>query len=592
MEREQIIELFRLATKGERMPSYQMRVEEAINTTRFVTGEGHDEWVRRVRNNETKEEKDDRVSLYTPETPTAIEPIIAMYRRVYRVDGVQFLINSPNEDEIKELLSDFSANRDVFEYIAEAQPKFEFSDPNAYLIVGKTVKADGSLMCYPIEVAADEILNVGKTNGVTDWLLRGQKVGGMNLFTFYAAGIAVTATEYDPKKPIQEDPAASSVEVQVLENRSFLIQYYLETGTTEFPGIEWGAYRDLKNKDVKRSPIYPARHQLMDMVAIKSIADVSMRKHVFPKRYELVSDCTYEDNATGARCDGRGYLNAMYPDNMADLVTCPACAGKGTSSPRSENNVTQVRMPAYDDPNEIMPLSSLYHYESVELSTIQELNRKLDQLPGKVIRSIFANKPSDGVTEAATATEISYESEIVNNQIYPVAQRASAIFEKIARVVAQYAGYQYESISHHFPENLKLETLNELLARLRAAKDAGAPENAIFAIQCEITEKTNAGDVIEIANMKAFERHKPWKSLDAAMIASLLQERATDDVQRVLYENWDRVIEEVSEEVPEFSALTYSDQRRLLEVKAMQIVEQTKYATFSNPELPIANELE
>lgn len=568
--------------------------EYAVWLGRMVSGEDHEEWLDNIRPLETDEEKKTRRHVYRSMTKSVIQPIQAFCRKIYRTDGRIFHIEHKDEvskGNIYMALAEFHGGQTAYQYLADNQIDAEFNDPNGYLLIGKSTSVDetgnvDSVTTFPIEIPSSEIAKKEIVNGLTKWLIRRQSFKEpsglvLSVYTVYAAGMVVVARQIGESGP-KFDEGATDQFAQQLGREKYAISYFADTGSIEFPGAPWGAYYS-RSRSMYVAPLDPASDLLNEAVKGKSIFDICMDKHVFPRRYEFQTTCEYKDPASGAICND-GYLG--FDIDGEKPIECPKCAGTGKNRPRSENNVVSVELPPFDHANEIFKLADLYHYESVDLKTVEMMYQRLQDIRVEVPLAVFSSQMENQAATATTATEINYQGEVINNRVYPLAEKCSRLMELIGRVTAQYMGYYDAKISHSFPENLKLETLSELINRLKSAKDAGANAETIFAIQCEIAEKTNAGSQQLIQRMKTFERLKPWRSLDPAQAMAIYQMRANNDTDRVLYENWDKVKEIVTQKYPAFFNMDYDEQLNILNDVAAELSQNIIYATMEAPEIP------
>ncbi|MEL6802422.1 MAG: hypothetical protein AAFO91_01395, partial [Bacteroidota bacterium] len=557
--------------------------------TRFTTGKDHDkkgqvvgDWLKEVRPKESETELGSRKAIYKPATKTACRSVRTFYSKVFRVDGIQHKIEGDrNKEEVEAAVSNFHGGESLFSYLKREQVNHEFSDPNAYLIILKEQFEDerggvDEIIPYPVIIPSNEVIRQKHHRGLPLWIVRKQELlhesSGKKYkeYTLYAAGIVVVYRQLIPEMP------TSIGEKRTIDKEDYDAQFFLDTGSTEFPGIQLGAYK-AENGKHKVSALDPASDVLMELVNKKSILDVAYDNHVRPHRYEFDMDC--------GSCEG-GFVS--QPDDNGEYIDkeCGLCDGTGRRAPKTEANVTRVALPDYDDGREVFKLADLYHYETVDLATIQELDQKVNSLILAVPYAVFSSQMEVTPVVASTATEHLLKAENINNAVYPFAEHCSRIMKTVTRVIAQYMDADIE-VSHQFPENLKLENLSDLIARLSAAKQAGADQEAIFAINCEITEKTNAGSPLVVANLKAFEQHKPFRSMPDGVVAAILMDRANNDPDRLIYENYDRIRTTLTNRNEQFYAIGFDRQAELIRTEAQSIYESSVYAQSIEPELSL-----
>ncbi len=548
--------------------------------SRMASGRGHEEWVRDVRPRESQEEKDDRARIYIPATKSAIGPVRSLVGRVYRSDGRTFTLTHPVDERLQRVraaLADYYDGQGVEDYLDREQFRLAFTDPNAYLLTLRTSERDHlgnttAIRVYPLLIPSAEVPRSGRRNGVLEWIIRRQyNADNRQTLTLYAAGMVVTMAE------LADDETGDLV--RTVEGVRFAVQQVTNTGSAEFPGDQIGAYLSEITPNLRVSVLDPASELLRELVKAKSILDVALDKHCFPHRYEYNEPCDYMDAELGLSCADRGYINAGTVLEDHDRIPCPRCGGR-KGGRKSENNVTRVKVPTgISSARDAFKLSDLYHYEQVDLTTIVRLQENVDRLIDAIPYAVFGGQHMAPPTVSRTATETVIEHQSATDRLYPMPSRYARLVEKIARVTAQYLGAgDGFTVAYAFPENLRLQNLTELVNRLGALRRAGASQEAIFAVQCEIVEKTHAGSGSVVANMKAFERLRPWRSLATAEVLSIIAQRADGDTDAAIWLNFDRIKSELLDTYPDFHRFTLPAARRLVVEKATAIAAEAEYA--------------
>lgn len=589
-----------------RHKNYEREVYLASWCQGMMTGKGPvtEKIIKAYRHKETDEQKEERLMLTNSLTGFALNPIYLLYKKSYRADGIREEIIHP--DEAKKMIVDkaldgfYGPQKGVDYYLRERLLNGEFYDPNRWLIVDRidTRLSDGSITSiqpYPFEVSAEQAINYHIENNRPVWLIarhqrmetvvrsKSTSTQAVHDYFFYAAGLMIKYQEY--LKDSQVVPDAPDY-IQVRETGSkktrLFAAWYYETGSEEFPGDKVGAYPDPESPDncVKVPPYYPAAPVLTDMIWDKSSLDLTKRKHVYPKRHQYTADCDYVPAiGHGDPCNG-GYLDD------AKTVACPKCKGTGEMTHSGEQDVLKYRLPKdlQDIRGQLIPLSSLVFYEDTPEWIPRYLEECIERDRLRVHIAVFNTSAEERPTVAKTATEINVSWDEVNNVVIEHANRASYMYELIARISAQYLGVSDGfDARRQVPHDLKLEPMESLIARYDAAKKAGMPYEVVWGINEDIITKQYRNNPDRIAFIKAKEKHRPFRSKDEGSAAAIIQTRSQTDPTRVLYENFDLIFVRIEEKLktgdqPAFAEVPFARQTELVMEQIEILIQEIEYA--------------
>lgn len=588
-----------------RHPDYEKCCEIAKKSAIFVTGEGQaDEYLIPLRDKETKRQKEIRVKVSKPITPFALNPVRTEFQKMFRVDGVHLAIEGEEMNVVNEAIETYHSNASINTYFERRYVHWNFLDPNGWHVTERRNKVDelGRVVgvdVYPLEVTSEQAVNYEFDNGVPVWLIVKQeryemvaqqdanrkttyKNEEVEDYFFYAAGIALRYSGYiqTPLEGITGEP----IELTELaegenETKKFIFQDF-QTGSKEFPGYKWGAYDELEsNGTVKVPPFWDgARFVLEDLIETKSVFDVSRHNHVFPKLFHYDEPCDYHDEnghtCMGGKMEGTGH-------------TCPQCNGAGGKLHFSESDIVTFAMPKdMEDLSKLPALSSLAYYHQPPLDVTQELYSWIKDFLEWVYIASFNSTNVDKAFAAKTATEISAIYDAINARVYSSATWWSRMVEKTVRVTSQYLGKDVK-VRHSVPMDMKLESLDVLLARYSAAIDM--PHEVKDAILHSILGKTFLDNPSRVESIKAWSYWKPFKSMSNETILFLLQSRANDDFDKILYENWDNVQIEVENTLPATTPFAKLDRAKQFEL--IQKAVATVYAKIKFQSLDSAGQI-
>lgn len=562
MNREDALSKFKEVISKELYHSHYDRTKSvakfAYSTT---TGDDLGDLITSVRRRETKEQKKQRIDITKALTPVSAEMVKKYFRKLRKTDGVKKENKWPDEKEdalkkLNENLSTFYARQSAEAYLFDTLEDCTFLDPNTFLVIERQdIFNDRGLKVgvrsYPVQFGCNKVRYYNYVMGLLDYLLieevRQEKTKDieedLSEFRMYIAGWTLHIVEYKENKPDKiNDQVYTEINVTI-ENtnktRSFLYFMY-DTGTTEVPAIRLGAYLDGQTKtETAVTPMEPVRPLLEQLINIGSLHDLTVFLHSISRRRELVETCDYHDEETNRNCQD-GYLS--------EGVTCPRCLGTGDKSIKSEQDMIRITLPPNFGPDDIPDLSKMAHTEQADVELLRWQQEKIDWLLKFVV---YATMTRDAVTMAEvsrTATEMVLNNQEAYDKIQPYAELYSQAYMLIARVTTQYQGTSEGFVSaHHFPDDYQFETEQELLSKLKEARDTSAPYEYISRLSIQLIRRQTRS-VEEAERAKAWEKWRPWPDASEEMLALMMADRAPQDRDRMLRENFPRIRTEVEQE--------------------------------------------
>lgn len=576
-----------------RHQDYERTVKVAKWARAIVTGKGQDDMVTRFRKRESEELKKQRIEQYSPLTPVPSGQVMSIYGKVRRTDGIKEVISHPvseTEAEVKRVISRFFANGHLSEYLYDKSLYYNFIDPNAFLIVEKEMTFDRegvvtNVNSYPFEVRSDQVVNYEYKNGLLQWLMIDQKrtevVNGVNVtlsdYYFYTAGITLHYQEYSEDQAAPELEGYERVTLGDTDTRFFVWRLY-ETGTTETPAIRFGVYLDPQTDGrTCITPLHFAEYVYQDLIEDKSLFDLTKKLHTFPQKYFYAPICEYERDGL-TRCDS-GFC---YDHKQEKHIECPSCHGTGLAYHTTEQQGIGLAMP--QNKEEFVSLSELAHYVQLPDWLPRWYTEQLNELCNRIMTAIFSDElqKSDNMTETATAHLLNLDK--IYDRLEPFSTGISAMYEKAVRVTGQYLGVNQLEVSHKFPTDYGMENERQLFEKLRLAIDSNAPAGVVDAIKRQILKKTYKNTPEQVDRILAYDRWKPFKNHPPEMISMILMDRSPSDFDRVLYENFSRIIELTEEATANlFHRMNYEMQREQLQRSVEQALEGIQYKTQPEP---------
>jgi hypothetical protein len=126
----------------------------------------------------------------------------------------------------------------------------------------------------------------------------------------------------------------------------------------------------------------------------------------------------------------------------------------------------------------------------------------------------------------------------------------------------------------------QFESEVDLIARYNTAKTAGLSQEILNSYETKILERQYRNNPYKIMLEKALMQHKPFSDKSESAIISILTNRANNDYDKVLWENWSKVREIISREFEEFP---YSNTDRQIQIMQSIVSEITQSINYLQP---------
>jgi hypothetical protein len=542
-------EFFRdVIENGRRHEFYDRVVEVATIAKKYMTGEGLDDDVKKIRPNETDEQKDQRAAMTNPLTPFALNQVLSVFRKTRRAEGIRFdwsHEDSKRLEQITQAIRDFYSAAALKEYLFDAFEYYTFWDPNAFMVVERMEDETG-IWGYPFEVTSEEAIYFERKNGDIQYLvvrqIRQVETGLARStkpaqdFYFYGVGFALHYREIlgeeDPGEYLEKGYQLEPLQAKGSGEGKFYYKEY-QTGTKTLPVFQFGVYPDGKTK--RRSfvtPYEPAMFLLKDLVKDKSLHDLSNLLHAFPQKLVYGPRCEYETEEQ-ERCD-MGYLGGGRSRK------CPNCDGKGVLIHTTEQDVILLALP--DSREGFFPLSELIHYATTNEWLPKFQADQLDSLTRKIFLAVFQTEVYDQAQISKTATEKLLEWDKVYDTLEPFAGAIAVVAPLAARVIAEYqendAGF---NATFTVPKDYKMRGESELLALLAVANDTGAIPEVKEAINFDLLGRFFRNDPEKVELVRALRSFLPWKDKTPEQAFAISIGRFPNDPDRVYWENFDQI---------------------------------------------------
>lgn len=557
---------------GARHQFYEYTVKLAAECHSYMTGTKQEKLLKRFKSRETDLQMTQRENLFLSPTRGAISPVSNVYRKIRFLDPDAVkkrpILEGKKEEALSSFLNNAWENQRLEDYLYDISEFYNFYDPNAAVVIQERRERndDGDvekITIYPLEATSQQVVNYELEQGKIKWIVLEFKSverlkstnrdKQISKFYIYGPGIELWYIEFHETPPESQKIKEIKVGSKL---RKFAVSEY-STTTVETPAFRVGCYLDPETQNNTFIPPYwEAIMKLDELVRDKSMQDVSITGHYYPREYAFSPACDYVDKDKNLKC----------VDGFVGMETCPACNGKGHNLHVTEQDRIIIALPV--GATDIPDLSKLMYWHLPPDWLAKYMDQRLTASEKAVFWLTFNTELLDKPTgETPTATGEILDYEAIQQKLTPYAKIISDNWRKSVRIGIQYLEAWEEGlpVEHSFPKDHKLQTVDQLIAYYQKAKTAGLPYFILRSIEDKIISKEQV-DNPELANLyRAFRNHLPFKDKDPSSIIRILQDRAPDDFDRVVWENSDKIYQLLVAKYESFSQMKYDAQRSVLE---------------------------
>jgi hypothetical protein len=588
---------------GLRHKDYDRVAEVKEFATKIATGKGQTEDLTRYRPNEDADLKAQRDNLYNPLTKYVLARPRKYWQKIANAQGIKKNVDAEDKKRLERLKGTFDKFADGMDLLTWLNWQLEalgVTDPNAWIIYerydrrsedGKSIE---KTTIYPFIVDCEDALNWSIRFSNVEWLVVRQirtevyesKTAGvprlesedLTDFLLYAPGLTISARAAGRGSAMEKNERKEDFMVGGAPETYYVTTY--NTGTKEVPAMRAGAYTDDQTRQRTFVTWFdPAEHVFQDLIRDKMISDVLRIVHAFPKRTEFVGQCDHKDPKLG-EC-----LRGFYGGQQIEENRCKSCYGSGKAANfTTEQVVRQMALPKNPKAAELLDLAKLSFTETLPIDFAKWVDDAVKDAEERVMYAVFnAGLEQKAVgTREKTAAETIYEHE----DVYDVVHKFSTTLARHYELAHRCGGYYFEIpkliADITFPKDPKQRKLRELIAELKAMKEAGAGFDEQESLRRHILEKLNENDPARVDAILARMAWLPFSDKSEVEVSQILAVRSPLDSARILRENWLEIFREIEADekaalpadggtltkaATPFHMLTYAEQKARVSAK-------------------------
>lgn len=325
----------------------------------------------------------------------------------------------------------------------------------------------------------------------------------------------------------------------------------------------WNEPIDLHQPDVKASPITGQLEKLdwyLFFAQSKRILDVY---GAYPILSGYEQNCDYSNAENGDYCDG-GFLKdkqGHYKMDMAGaLMRCPKCGNKRTVGPGS---FVEIPVPNEDEhqPDLRNPVQML----TVDRNSLDYNVEEQERLRNEIITSVVGQAEEITQREAFNEQQIIAAFESQATILNRIKKGFEAAQQWVDDTVCQlrYGNYFVSSFVN-YGTDFYLSTAAELRAKFKTAKENGASESELDALQQQIIETEYRNNPTAQRRMKILAELEPYPHLTLAELQDLQAKGLIDATElriKLNFSNFVRKFERENTNILEFGDAIPYDQK-------------------------------
>lgn len=543
------------------------------------TGKKISPLIKRFNKTESEADHAQRIELTTSVTPPVLNSIMGPVRKIARVkpnvNRADFgLDRKDHTEKLAKAESTFYAGKDVRHWLGSVGFDYGAIDPNSFCLINFD-KFDGRYETpkpYPTLITCKDAWNFEYFNGILQWLLvhrdykymvipevnpkKGAKVPEPewrdgHWFCAYLENHHVEFRQVDPKTIKSElelqvvtfsgdvvpgfDEAIDSTAKPIIDQGGL---YYFRVSNTELYEVIFYEHKSGKVQAFRmgykldaetdgRTCVamwHPAMAYLLKTIKSGSELDISAALHVFLKEIGYEPPCPgYVEVKDGIRipssCDRGQDVNG---------VTCRRCNGSGLFRIGSGQQMISLPLPRRKE--DLFDLPALHHYFDLPIDIVKWLDEYVDKLRKLAYEAVYNTEPMDRAQVQPTATAELRDNENVYDTLQPGCAWFAESLMLIRELIAVYTVTKMDGFvnQYQFPRNLRFESIGDLVALMKALRDAGASSAILIQVQKDIMEHIFVDDEQALRRAFTMLEFDPFAGKDEdTSLALISQDRST-----------------------------------------------------------------
>ena len=571
-----------------RHKAYNRTVELAKEYKAFITGDGIDEFLKKVKIREDDDSFELRKEITVNITETATALVIDPQYKLPRSNSIEKTLYYQDNDlkrlqEMQKVKNNFfEGSRSVEDYMGTSWIELNNLDPNTFVVLDwKTNKGKERIQPYPVEYPSEQVYHYNKKNGILEWICLHREEEGADpeMYLFYTPNFTVIFSKKEDYKWKNHKADIEFYKEFPLNNYDDVVgvikngdDYYDITVLTphnlgRVPGFFVGFVSDLRTRRSYVSPIHKGQPILKKIVKLNSEFDITISKHAFQQKIQYGSPCP--------DCFGKG--------TRIEGTMCITCNGSG-NNPKDEHQsgLDVLTIPRPRDSQELFDLSKLIHYVPNDVRVPKFQYETLEHYMKRHKEAVYNSNVYSAKDFVETAYSKNVDLQNVYDALWPMAKAWERTYNFIIGTLAKITDLE-EGLVHslYFRKDFKMKGLSELYEDLVKVGTANADEFVKKDIENDIAQIMYEDDERHLKRYEVQNHFFPFNGKTKDEISMLISSpNLCPQKTKVLYANYSYIFDELDLEFArkgvDFYYLAVDKQKKALDKKIKEIMDEIK----------------
>ena len=327
----------------------------------------------------------------------------------------------------------------------------------------------------------------------------------------------------------------------------------------------WDEPLSIEQPDVKASPL-TKQLEALDWYLFYHISKRHLDLYgAYPIYSGYEQDCDFSNAENGDYCDG-GFLKDLHGhyklDQAGALCQCPKCSDKRIVGVGS---FVEIPVPTDEQPDLRNPVQML----TVDRSSLDYNVTEEERLRNDIITSVVGTNEEITTRDALNEQQIKANFESQSTVLNRVKKGFESAHQFVDSTICRLRyGDAFVSASINYGTDFYILDATELRERYKTAKESGASESELDALQTQITETEYRNNPLQLQRMLILSELEPYRHLTRDEVLSLYDKGIISDTDmrvKLNFANFVKRFERENINVIEFaSQRTFADKIRII----------------------------
>ena len=544
--------------------------------------------LKRFNKRESEEEFKQRKEITKLITGETINRIDTTFVKAAKTDGIvtSFALGTKSVDKPAEYTDNLIGRKSINDYIHDNLKRVRRRDPNAFLAIefGPFDANKEKPTPYPVIYTSKEVCDFHFNNEDLEFFI----VEKNGVFVAYFKGGSFSMVEVEDKAG-----AISLSNEELLSYERFALAFGGAPSNNSFLKVIIGgkAYIitefSLGNEDFHKRTIqgmrvgyvpdeatdgatcvthfHSALPRIERILIANSESDLTIALHVFAQKIVQVEPCKGYHSPNGGHIECSGGLE------LGTNEACKNCNGSG-HEPLNKSAQDVIAISTERRGDSMLNLDNIIRYVKPDLETAKFLEEFIESQTEAALRAVFLGNAFSTQTAKQTATFVQVNQDGVYDAVTPYCQKTSEIYEFIAETRAVIRHDQDLKVTHDYPMDLQLESMNDLVEQYKNSE--GAPVEVRKRLRDEIVKRSLNNEPIGMQKALVMILHEPFAEKTESERSSIVNSGLVPKKKQVLWANYNDIMTKLIEDTTKnFMQLSYEEREKLIAIEVDTIMD-------------------